>query len=143
MKLKTTSPFTIMYKEFPELLFRTSATGSIYFDATSYIKEKGDIKKHSPIDFARKFSYWFTSVKEIYEIPDGEIMATDEATGHILIDESLALLFVSYVDPVFGIYLLERVSEILLNGVALSDTYIMGVVRNRFTKDVLIKLFDE
>ena len=34
----------------------------------------------------------------------------DEASGHLLIDECLALLFVVYIDPAFGVYLLERVT---------------------------------
>lgn len=50
-------------------------------------------------------------------ISPNEIVITDQATGHILIDESLALLFVSYVDADFCIYIIERLSEVLLNGV--------------------------
>ena len=63
MKVRTKAPFTVKYMEFPELLFGTSEKGLIYFDATTYIAEKGDSKKHSAIDFARKFSFWFESVR--------------------------------------------------------------------------------
>ena len=143
MKVRTKAPFTIKYMEFPELLFGTSEKGLIYFDATTYIAEKGDSKKHSAIDFARKFSFWFESVKDIYEIPDYEIMVTDEATGHVLIDPSMALLFVGYIDPAFGVYMTERMSELFLDGVTLSDTRIVQAIRNRLTKDELLKLIDE
>ena len=143
MKVRTKAPFTIKYMEFPELLFGTSEKGLIYFDATTYIAEKGDSKKHSAIDFARKFSFWFESVKDIYEIPDYEIMVTDEATGHVLIDQSLALLFVGYIDPAFGVYMTERMSELFLDGVTLSDTRIVQAIRNRLTKDELLTLIDE
>ena len=112
MKVRTKAPFTIKYMEFPELLFGTSEKGLIYFDATTYIAEKGDSKKHSAIDFARKFSFWFESVKDIYEIPDYEIMVTDEATGHVLIDQSLALLFVGYRPSFRGLYDREDVRTI-------------------------------
>lgn len=142
MKVRTKSPFTVKYMEFPELLFGTSENGVNYFDATIYLSEKGDSKKHSAIDFARKFAFWFESVKAVYEIPDFELMVTDEATGHILIDESLALLFVGYVDPGFGIYMTERMSELLLDGVTLSDTRIVQTIRNRLTKEELLKLID-
>lgn len=142
MKVRTKSPFTVKYMEFPELLFGTSENGLTYFDATLYLSEKGDSKKHSVIDFARKFSFWFESVKAVYEIPDLELMVTDEATGHVLIDESLALLFVCYVDPGFGIYITERMSELLLDGVTLSDTRIVETIRNRLTKEELLKLID-
>lgn len=143
MKLKTVTPFTLKYWEFPELLFGKSETGIVYFDATFYIIQKGDPQKHSPVDFIRKFAHWFDSVKIAYEIPDNEVVITDEATGHVLIDESLALLFVAYVNPDFGVYILERVSEMLLDGVTLSDTRIMQIVRERLTKETLSNLIKE
>ncbi len=142
MKVRTKSPFTVKYMEFPELLFGTSEKGVSYFDATTYLAEKGDGNKHSVIDFARKFAFWFESVKAVYEIADFELMTTDEVTGHILIDESLALLFVAYVDPNFGVYMMERMSELLLDGVTLSDTRIVQTIRNRLTKEELLKLIE-
>lgn len=143
MKLKTVTPFSVRYMEFPELLFGTSENGTVYFDATLYIELKGNNHKNSPIDFARKFSFWFETVKQVYELQDGELIITDEMTEHILIDESLALLFVAYVDPDFAVYMLERVSELLLDGVVLSDTHIAQLIRNRLTKDFLTKLIEE
>ncbi len=142
MKVRTKTPFAVKYMEFPELLFGTSENGINYFDATTYLTEKGDGNKHSVIDFTRKFAFWFESVKAVYEVPDFELMATDEATGHVLIDESLALLFVAYVDPGFGVYMMERMSELLLDGVTLSDTRIVQTIRNRLTKEELLKLID-
>lgn len=143
MKLKTVTPFTFKYWEFPDLLFGKSATGIVYFDATLYVIQKGDSQRHSPVDFIRKFAHWFESVKTAYEIPDNEVVITDEATGHVLIDESLALLFVAYIDPGFGVYMLERVSEMLLDGVTLSDTRIMQMIRERLTKETLSNLIEE
>lgn len=142
MKLKTVTPFTLKYREFPELLFGKSETGIVYFDATLYVMQKGDSQKHSPVDFIRKFAHWFDSVKTAYEIPDNEVVITDEATGHVLIDESLALLFVAYIDPAFGVYMLERVSEMLLDGVTLSDTRIIQMIRDRLTKETLSNLIE-
>lgn len=142
MKVRTKTPFTIKYMEFPELLFGTSERGINYFDATIYLAEKGDSYKHSVVDFTRKFAFWFESVKVVYEISDFELITTDEATGHVLIDESLALLFVSYIDPHFGVYMMERMSELLLDGVTLSDTRIVQTIRNRLTKEELLKLIE-
>lgn len=143
MKCKTVTPFRVQFGEFPELLFGESVNGTVYFDASLYIELKGDDTKHSPIDFARKFSFWFESLQTYYEIPDGEIMTTDETTGHVLIDECLALLFVTYIDPAFGGYMVERVSELLLDGVVISDTRILAMVRNRLSKESLTNLIQE
>lgn len=143
MKNKTVTPFAMQYGEFPELLFAVSVNDTVYFDATLYIELKGDSNKHSPVDFARKFSFWFEALQRYYEIPDREMMTTDEETGHILMDECLALLFVAYIDPAFGAYMVERVSELLLDGIVLSDTRIMAMVRSRLSKESLTNLIQE
>lgn len=143
MIAKVSTPLSVRYGEFPELLFGTSANGTAYFDATLYIAEKGDVNTHSPANFIRKFSFWFEIMKIAYEIADNEMIITDEATGHILIDESLALLFVAYIDPGFGAYMLERVSEMLLDGITLSDTHIMQIIRNRLTKEYILSNLKE
>lgn len=68
------------------------------------------------------------------------MIVQDETTGHILIDESLALLFVAYIDPDFGIYMLERISEMLWRGITLSDTHVLMLANERLTKDQLSNL---
>lgn len=143
MKCKTVTPFAVQYGEFPELLFAASVNGTVYFDATRYIELKGDSTKHSPIDFARKFSFWFETLQRHYEIPDAEMIATDEATGHVLMDECMALLFVAYIDPAFGAYMVERISELLLDGIVISDTRIIAMVKNRLSKESLTNLIQE
>ena len=129
MNCKIVTGFSAKYPEFPELLFASDKEDTLYFDATLYIEHKGDLAKHSPANFARKFSFWFESAKEIYDI--NTTIVTDDVTGHVLIDDSLALLFVCYRDPQFSMYILERISEMLLNGFVLSDTCITQMARDR------------
>lgn len=143
MRCKIITPFTVKYREFPELIFGTTANGTNYFDATLYIEHKGNINIHSPVDFIRKFSFWFDSFKIAYEMSDNELIATDEMTGHVLIDESMALLFMAYIDPQFGAYMIDRVSEMLLNGTVLSDSHILHIIRDRLTKETLSNLIKE
>lgn len=143
MKQRTVTPFAVQYGEFPELLFGKSTNGNLYFDATAYIEQKGDSRKHSPIDFVRKFSFWVETFKRYYEISDNEMLITDENSGHILIEECLALLFVTYIDPAFGAYMIDRISELLLDGIVISDTRIIAMARNRLTKESLTNLIDE
>lgn len=143
MICKITSPYKMRYGEFPDLLFGKSVNGAHYFDFTHYITQQGDENKHSVEDFVLKFKPWFEAVSIAYELSPDEIIATDQATGHILIDESLALLFVSYVDADFCIYIIERLSEVLLNGVALSDTSILQMVKGRFSIEYLLTIIKE
>lgn len=143
MKAKIVTPYAPRYGEFPDLLFGTSGSGTIYFDASIYIKLKGDSKIHSVSDFFRRFSFWTEAVKEAYALSDDDLCRLDAVTGHTLIDESLALLFVAYIDSGFGIYMLERISEMLLDGIVLSDTRIMQIIRDRLTRDEILLNFKE
>ncbi len=132
MNCKIVTGFSARYPEFSELLFASDGNETLYFDATLYIEEKGDSSKHSPLDFARKFSFWFECAMQTYDIE--AMMVTDDATGHILIEESMALLFVGYIDPLFCMHIMERISEMLLNGFVLSDSCIAQIARDRLNQ---------
>lgn len=55
MKAKIVTPYTPRYGEFPDLLFGTSDSGTIYFDASTYIKLKENSEIHSTCDFSGVF----------------------------------------------------------------------------------------
>ena len=75
----------------------------------------------------------------MYGIEKEALVIRDETSGHLLIDECLALLFVVYVDPDFGVYILERVSELLIDGFSVSDSWLVMAAGNRFTIEELTK----
>lgn len=131
------------YGEFGDLLFKTLENGITYFDATNYILARGDIRKHSIKSFELGFTHWISAICDAYEADRKGMIIEDEKTGHFLIDESLALLFVAYIDPDFGVYMLERISEMLTNGIVISDTYLLLQLRQRFTGNELSKLIDD
>ena len=87
--------------------------------------------------------HWRNAVREAYSIQAEDMAVTDEATWHLLIEESLALLFVAYIDPEFAVYMLERISEMLLRGITLSDTRLLMLASERLSKDQLFNLNDE
>ncbi len=131
MKCNLRTSFSLRYREFPELLFASDSKNRLYFDATQYVEQKGDVTKHSPIDFARTHTSWINAICKSYDVDEETIIVTDHTTEHILIDESLALLFVAYIDPEFGVHILERMSEMLLNGFVLSDSCISQIAGER------------
>lgn len=143
VKLKKAPCKDIKYGEFPDLLFGKSDDGLVYFDATHYIRQKGDVKKHNIKTFEIGFMHWKNAVRDAYSIPAEDMTVTDEATGHLLIEESLALLFVAYIDPEFAVHMLERISEMLLRGITLSDTRLLMLASERLSKDQLFNLNDE
>ena len=140
MRIEKVPCRTIRYREFPELLFGESPnSGSTYFDATHFIRSRGDEHRHNVKEFRIAFHHWITTLTNMYSIEKEALVIRDETSGHLLIDECLALLFVVYVDPDFGVYILERVSELLIDGFSVSDSWLVMAAGNRFTIEELTK----
>ena len=114
MKVKSVPCSIIRYREFPDLLFGTAEDGIEYFDATHYLLTKGDFKKHNIPSFKVGFTHWINAVRDAYSLSLDDMIISDRATGHTLIDSSLALLFAAYLDPGFGVWMMERISEMLM-----------------------------
>ena len=126
------------------MLFGTSQeNGPVYFDATYFIRARGDAHRHNVRDFRASFHYWITALTDIYGIDKKNMIIRDEASGHLLIEECLALLFVVYIDPAFGAYLLERMSELLSGGFTVSDTWLVQAASLRFTKEELTQILGQ
>lgn len=144
MKTKKINPcIEPRYREFPEILFGKSCEDDmVYFDATHYLTQKGKISKDVIEVFEQKSKMFIAALCEVYEMSKEEIIVRDKETGHLLIEESLALLFVAFIDPGFAVYMLERMSEMLLTGLVLSDSAIAIIIQERFTKDDVSKIFE-
>lgn len=136
MIIETVTCASMRYKEFPELLFGTSSKGIEYCDATNYIQNKGKAKFHTIEDFTKKYACWIDAACKTYELNSENVVVKDQR-GHYLIDESLALVLVAYIDPEFGMYMLERITEMLITGVTLSDTNIMLMAKERLSREQL------
>ena len=140
MKIEKVPCRIIRYREFPELLFGESPNnGLTYFDATHFIRSRGDERRHSVQEFRIAFHHWITALSNTYSIDKEDLVIRDETSGHILIDESLALLFVVYVEPDFAAFLLERMSELLIDGFSVSDSWLIMAAGSRFTIEELTK----
>lgn len=143
MKTSDLSCTTVKYNEFPDLLFGTDEKENGYFNATHFISKKGDPEKHNVRSFDMKFIHWKNALCEAYDLQSEDVMLTNKQTGDILIDESFALLFVAYIDPAFGVYMIDRMSEMLLNGIVLSDSAIVMLSKERLSKEQLLNLANE
>jgi hypothetical protein len=139
MKSKKLSLYQqIRYGEFPYLLFEKSDDGIIYFDATACLSEKGE-PSLSVDDFKTAFAFWIHSSCGAYGISAEDVIVRDERSGRLFIEESLALVFMAYLDPGFAVYMVERISEMLLTGMALSDTALIMMARERLTVNDLMQ----
>ncbi|MCY1134054.1 hypothetical protein OWT79_10630 [Bacteroides fragilis] len=141
MVAKTYSGFTVKFGEFPDLLFTHSNDGDEFCDATGFIESRGCTDSHSVDDFIEVCKPWVNAVCANYSLELDRITVV-APSGHILIDSSLALLFVSYIDTEFSVYVYERIAELLISGIILSDTTLVLMAKDRLTKEVLLNLID-
>lgn len=126
------------FGEFPDLLFCAGENNISYFDATHYIASRGNASVHSARAFSDLFTGWIEAAGKIYNLEREELFTIDPNDGHELVEASLALLFVAYVDPAFGIYMTDCMTQMLLEGFMCSDTYVMAQAHKRFTPEELI-----
>lgn len=109
-----------------------------YFDMTHFLLAMELEPKAKITEFTEGFALWIDHLGQVYGVPPDERFAVDAATGHCLAEESFALPFLVCVDPVFEVYLLESMSQMLLEGTVCSDTYILRQAQARFTAEELI-----
>lgn len=141
MKILNVPCRQIRYREFPDLLFgRSQDDGSVYFDATHFMCSRGCEQHHGIREFRVAFQHWISALSEFYAIDAEDLIVYDQASGHLLIDDCLSLLFIVYIDPLFGVYMLERMSEMLTEGFTISDTWLINAVSLRFTKEELTQI---
>ena len=131
--------FKIRFGEFPDLLFATTDARA-YFDMTHFLQSMKLDEKEKIAEFTAGFALWIEHLGKMYGIPPDERFAVDDATGHSLAEEVLALPFLTCVDPAFGSYLLESMSQMMPNGIVCSDSYIFMQAQNRFTREELISI---
>ena len=131
-KKKITPCNEAAYIEFPELLFGITDQGMAYFDPASYIKSKGLANTHSTEEFLLKFDLWMRSVSYEYTIPHAELVVEDMESGLLMIEGTLALIFIAYTDSGFMIHIIERMEDMMRRGIALSDSFLLDMARERF-----------
>lgn len=135
--IKNHQGFKSRFGEFPDLLFAT-ADARTYFDMTHFLQTMKVDTEEKITEFTRGFDLWINHLSKVYGIPPDERFVLDAATGHSLAEESLVLPFLTCVDPVFGVYLLESMTQMLLDGIVCSDSYILMQAQARFTQEELV-----
>ena len=127
------------YMEFPDLLCGKSPEGELYFDATAYLAKYGKTVQ----EFMTGFSYHIAGIAKYYRMPQDELFRVNTRDKHILADETLGVSLLAFVDPEFWGYMLERMSEMLTNGIVLSDTSLFNMISTRFEPKQLKEWIDK
>lgn len=129
-----------LFPEFADLLFGTHTDGSVYFDASAFADSKG--LGPSAVDaFFNAYSTPINAIISLSELRPADI-CTRNPEGHLLIESSLTYLFISFVEPRFLLYMMDRMNELFSQGITVSDTYLVTKMKSRIPKEVIMKLMD-
>lgn len=142
MKSKVIKCEEVKYAEFPDLLTGTDEEGNRYADMSRFIEKKGKTGEHNEKMFQMHFFFWINAFCKAYGMDREDAVIREELTGHMLVAEPLELLLIAYVDSDFGMYMLERMEELFLNGFVLSDSRILSLVQTRFNANQLHELLN-
>lgn len=126
----------VFIPEFPELLFMETEEVT-YFDATAFCAARGCTETVS--DFLVMCECFIDKLVNSYSLAENCVACFD-ARGNILIEGHFTYLFISFVEPNFLAYLLDRVNEMFSNGFAVSDSYIATLANSRLTKEMLTEM---
>jgi hypothetical protein len=141
MKMIDVLPLSnIRFMEFPDLIFYETKEGGVYFDATHYLEKADNNRNYSVKDFDIAFTFWKSAISNAYDLQFSELVVLNSGSGHVMMDQALSLLFIAYLDSSFAIHILERMEEMLINGVVLSDSALLLMTQERLTQEDITKI---
>lgn len=124
-----------VFSEFPDLLFGKANDNGMFFDATSYLKDK----PFTVDNFFCKCEWMLKSLIKSYKLEEDKCFQINH-DGHILIDGNLVYLFLSFVEQDFLAYMCDRCHDLFTEGVAISDSYILHHAYERLDRESIDKI---
>lgn len=122
------------FPDIPDLKFYRTDADIYYFDATHFIQKAPLHEKLSVENFRKVFSYLISALTEASGIDEADLYIRDDS-GKEFLEESLAMLFLSYVDRWFGPYLIERMEELIRFGFSINDNMAQFFYKTRFANN--------
>lgn len=109
------------------------------FDADYYCAERG-IEAEDWTVFTRIHKFYIERIAKMSDKQTSEMFYRN-TDGHLLMDEQLVFLYIMYRDEIAMSYLFSMLSDVLTEGIALSDSYLYSTVSSRFPREFVDKAF--
>lgn len=130
-----------LIEDFPDLLFGVIPDDIPVFDATEYC-EKGEYGEQFNVRvFMRTCKLFIEGFVVAGELETNKLFYQN-TDGHALIHEQLTYLFLCYVNKAWLIYFNSLLSDVINNGVAYSDSFLLKQTMQRIPSDVLEKILE-
>ncbi len=126
---------------FPELHFGDITENLTVFDSTAYYQEReiDEIDYHT---FQRINKRYIESLIQYGDAKTNDLFFLNK-DGHILMNKELAFMFLAFATPMLAVYFNGLLGDIMTNGVAYSDGYIMALASNRIPTPYLKEIIEE
>lgn len=114
---------------FPTLTFATIPNGPLVFDSTFYYLAN-ELTEVDYRTFQRLNKRYIQAFIDNTDTKASELFYLNK-DGHILMHHELTFLFLSFAQPELAAYFNGILGELMANGVAYSDSFVMSLAYNR------------
>lgn len=127
--------------DFPTLLFGSISNDVVVFDSTAFCYEN-NIEEVDYHIFQRVNRKYIDAFVKYAEISQSQLFYINK-NGHTLMNKELAFLFMSFAMPELSVYFNGLLGDLIANGVAYSDGFVMAMCVNRIPIDILKQVVNE
>lgn len=131
----------ILFPDFPTLLFGQIPNGPLVFDSNSFCLTN-KIEDFDYKIFQRTNKRYIEGIIDNVNMDRSQLFYINK-DNHVLINQELVLLFMSFVMPDLCGYFNGLLGEALTNGVAYSDGFILNMAAERIPTDVLQEIINK
>lgn len=126
---------------FPELRYGDISDGLTVFDSTAFYTER-NIEEIDYRTFQRVNKRYIESFVKYGDVKQSELFFLNK-DGHILMNKELTFLFLAFAEPMIATYFNGLLGDIMVNGMAFSDGYIMALATQRIPTDILQQIIND
>lgn len=119
------------FPDIADLKFFRSDADLFYFNAGDFLKESQPNTGLSISGFFQSFQYLIDALRERNGL-DSEDLIVSDLDGKEYLEECLALPFLAYSNRIFGVFLIERMEDLLRFGFTINDTMAEYFYQTRF-----------
>ena len=134
-KKRETSELKQLFQSIPDLLGK-EIMGVKVFNATLYIESLEGEKELTIDSFKESHSEFIDVIAKQIGLSKESILTTDES-GDVYMHIMLSVAFLEYFNVGFKVWSNARMIELMVDGISMSDNYIIGNTIKRFGVDQL------
>lgn len=120
--------------DLPDLKFGHLEDGTLVFNASEYLIKNN--KENDYRTFSRAMRFWVEQMAKGYGISTASLFFANP-DGTELYHETMTYLFLMYINPDMISYFNDLIDDVMTNGIAFSDSFIMELASTRLPDEML------